>query len=285
MLKPLIFLDSTKVHQMASLPEGPHAIIWFPASLSFSFHEASLEDTQRPNIQAYASLGSTYTKINDQQRPDYFSFTEAVPYLCITGSLGSCMFDTRPFLEHCTLYCVGAGANAPAIGSESSIASPIGGMLESNELQKGIQQTESFHKNSQHYYTSPCISIRLRGNTAQAFQIFQRLCTLLPIVLEDCTQGHAIRCFLTGVGNKVQCSDHSLTFTTGVSHPIGVQLPSTVWVRAETSTQFTLFGLQREEVCQWASVLRHQIFRKNAYAPPVLHYEGEVYTIKKTRKK
>ena len=227
MTKPIIFLDGQTMRPSSELPDGPHALLWIPSTLKCSLQ----------------------TCTGTEVLPDVQTFCNKVPYLFLQSDLGSCLFDTRPFLTHLSMYYI---------------------QVSPSQNGKVVRV---------------CLCIRLQENTQQGVQQLHTLCRLLVRTFQDCAQGHAIRCILTGVGNKVQCTDHTLTFTTGISHRIGVHLPETIWVRPETPTQFTLFGLQRDEVTQWASILRHQTFRKNAYALPVLHYEGENIIPKKTRKK
>ena len=278
MTKPTIFLDETSIQQTEGLPDGPHALLLIPKPLTCLLHTLQYESTLRCN-------GITTSK---QTSHDVSFLSEDTPYLSVESDLGSCTFDARPFLSDCHIYYISniLHTNKETVSSKTSYAdaialcsaqAPIGvKTLQSSFTPIGTQPIVSEHS---------CISIRLHNNTHKGFRNFQALCRLLARMFEDCIQGHAIRCILTGVGNKVQCTAHTLTFIIGVSHRIGVQLPSTIWVRSETPTQFTLFGLQREEVAQWASMLRHHIFRKNAYALPVLHYEGEQVSVKKTRKK
>ena len=260
MTKPTIFLDETNIQQIGGLPDGPHALLLIPKPLTCLL----------------------YTTTSTQASDDVSLLSENIPYLSIESDLGSCTFDARSFLSDCHIYYISniLHANKKTISDKTSYADAVALQndvaLYGAKAPQGAQPTVSEHS---------CISIRLHNNTHKGFRKFQTLCRLLARIFEDCIQGHAIRCILTGVGNKVQCTAHTLTFTTGVSHRIGVQLPTTIWVRSETPTQFTLFGLQREEVAQWASMLRHHIFRKNAYALPVLHYEGEQVPVKKTRKK
>ena len=281
MTKPTIFLDETSIQQTEGLPDGPHALLLIPKPLTCLLHALQCNAPSGAKAPLSTLLGNGITT-SKQTSHDVFFLSEDTPYLSVESDLGSCTFDARPFLSDCHIYYISniLHTNKETVSSKTSYADAVA--LQSSFTPQGTQPMVSEHPIVQKH---SCISIRLHNNTHKGFGKFQTLCRLLVRIFEDCIQGHAIRCILTGVGNKVQCTAHTLTFITGVSHRIGVQLPSTIWVRSETPTQFTLFGLQREEVAQWASMLRHHIFRKNAYALPVLHYEGEQVPVKKTRKK
>ena len=167
------------------------------------------------------------------------------PYLRFVGDHGEYSLDCTQFLSECTLYV----------------------QPSQDEQDKGY------------------LIIRLLRNTSVSRRIFSKLQQIFQRLEQALTTGFYKSLQLNGVGNKLSVEGQTVFFTTGVSHPIAVRFPVSVFLYSETPTRLTLFGFDYEEISQWAARLRYHIFRRNPYAAPVLAFENEVLRVKSTRKR
>lgn len=174
-----------------------------------------------------------------------YLLTHAVSSLYISGTRGSVLFKCARYLTSFDIFFV------PSESSE--------------------------HKAS--------LGVRLLNTSPQTQRLFHSFCRDLPLVVAGVTTGYVRNLYIGGIGNKVSVNGQIVTFTTGLSHLLSVQLPPSIQATSESPTQLTLHGLNKEEVFQWASRLRHHTFHKNVYAKPLLQFEGEEVLRKETRKK
>ena len=250
--------DQKRAHHLLLPPHGPHAIFQFP------------KDTQVGLVSSYEWKDSCRPNFEDKETckeiQEFLTFEKA--FLRVEGEKGSLFLDCRPFLESCTLYF----------------------------SQSNRQDTKETSSEKRRPQTN--LVVRVNNRRASTVRLFHLLCRRLSNLSHGLSSGFVRRLLLAGIGNKVsvhlpsQESHDSfspqgqiLRFTTGLSHPISVQLPSSLRATCETPTHITLFGLNKDEVYQWASRLRYTIFRRNVYSKPIIQFEGENVSRKETRKK
>ena len=227
-------------------PQGPHLIYQFPSHVNVSLaSDNSLEQEDQR-----ANEEDRKAK-NEKLRSTGRLLTCENSTLLFTGKRGSLIFCCKSYLQSCSLF-----------------------FFPGKNINKNTQE---------HQLTS--LSVRVHTITPTTQRDFHSLCRALDSIVQGVSNGYTRRLLLGGVGNKVSAEGQTLVFSTGLSHSLSVQLPPSLKVVCETPVQFSLYGVNKEEVSQWASRLRYHIFRKNVYAKPLLQFEGEDVSRKETRKK
>lgn len=80
---------------------------------------------------------------------------------------------------------------------------------------------------------------------------------------------------LKGVGYKAKIEGNKLNLALGFSHPVNIEIPKTLKVEVPSATEIKISGASKEEVGQFAAVLRS--YRKpEPYKGKGVLYKGEV---------
>lgn len=108
--------------------------------------------------------------------------------------------------------------------------------------------------------------------------------TLVANMVEGVANGFTRKLEITGVGYRAQVDGRILNLQLGYSHDIKVAIPSDIEVKAETPTQLTISGANRQRVGQLAAEIRG--FRPpEPYKGKGVRYAGERILRKEGKKK
>jgi large subunit ribosomal protein L6 len=108
--------------------------------------------------------------------------------------------------------------------------------------------------------------------------------TLVANMVEGVANGFTRKLEITGVGYRASVDGRILNLQLGYSHDIKVAIPADIEVKAETPTQLTISGANRQRVGQLASEIRG--FRPpEPYKGKGVRYAGERILRKEGKKK
>ncbi len=108
--------------------------------------------------------------------------------------------------------------------------------------------------------------------------------TLVANMVEGVSNGFTRKLEITGVGYRAQVDGNILNLQLGYSHDIKVAIPADIEVKAETPTQLTISGANRQRIGQLASEIRG--FRPpEPYKGKGVRYAGERILRKEGKKK
>ena len=108
--------------------------------------------------------------------------------------------------------------------------------------------------------------------------------TLVANMVEGVTNGFSQKLEITGVGYRASVDGRILNLQLGYSHDIKVAIPSDIDVKAESPTQLTISGANRQRVGQLAAEIRG--FRPpEPYKGKGVRYAGERILRKEGKKK
>lgn len=260
--------------QKIAIPQGPHAVFQFPTNICLelacgpSGSQGSLphKGLFPGSVKGNAGKSGNNTLSTDMKGEECGQLlTKGNSSLRLSGAHGSVLFQCERYLGSLCIFVV------PSLAS-SSQGTMTPGSTEMSEASD--PQRVNGH-----------LALRAMNTRPQTQRLFESFCRDLPAATAGVTTGYVRNLSVGGIGNKASVNGQILTFTTGLSHLLSVQLPASIQVTTKGPTQITLYGLNKEEVSQWASRLRYHIFQKNVYAKPVLQFEGEEVSRKETRKK
>jgi hypothetical protein len=98
---------------------------------------------------------------------------------------------------------------------------------------------------------------------------------LLENMIQGVSQGFSKRLVLKGVGYRARLSERGLELSVGYSHPVCVYPPSDLDIVLESPTSFTVRGLRKDRVADFAARVR-SVRPPEPYKGKGIAYEGEV---------
>jgi large subunit ribosomal protein L6 len=98
---------------------------------------------------------------------------------------------------------------------------------------------------------------------------------LLENMIRGVSQGFSRRLVLKGVGYRARLSERGLELSVGYSHPVCVYPPLDLDVVLESPTAFTVRGLRKDRVADFAARVR-SVRPPEPYKGKGIAYEGEV---------
>jgi large subunit ribosomal protein L6 len=98
--------------------------------------------------------------------------------------------------------------------------------------------------------------------------------TLVNNLVVGVTTGYEKKLEIHGVGYRVQAKGSNLEFSLGYSHPVLIEAPEGITFKVESSTRFSVSGIDKQKVGQTAAVIR-KLRRPDPYKGKGLRYEGE----------
>lgn len=97
---------------------------------------------------------------------------------------------------------------------------------------------------------------------------------LIQNMIRGVSQGFSKRLVLKGVGYRARLSERGLELSVGYSHPVCVYPPSDLDIVLESPTAFTIRGLRRDRVADFAARVR-SVRPPEPYKGKGIAYEGE----------
>jgi large subunit ribosomal protein L6 len=105
---------------------------------------------------------------------------------------------------------------------------------------------------------------------------------LVQNLVEGVTKGFEKKLEVNGVGFKVAVAADKLVMSLGFSHPVNVEIPSGLSVKAEKNL-ISISGVDKEMVCSFAAKIR-ALKKPEPYKGKGFRYEGEVIRRKQGKK-
>ncbi|MDP9458826.1 MAG: 50S ribosomal protein L6 [Actinomycetota bacterium] len=99
--------------------------------------------------------------------------------------------------------------------------------------------------------------------------------TLVANMVTGVTAGYTKTLDIVGVGYRVTARGRDLEFALGFSHPVVVPAPEGITFAVETSTRFTVSGIDKQQVGEVAANLR-KLRKPDPYKGKGVRYSGEV---------
>ncbi|MGN6597685.1 MAG: 50S ribosomal protein L6 [Actinomycetes bacterium] len=98
--------------------------------------------------------------------------------------------------------------------------------------------------------------------------------TLLANMVTGVTQGYEKKLEISGVGYRVAAKGTDLEFSLGFSHPVVVTPPEGITFAVESSTRFSVAGIDKQKVGEVAANIR-KLRRPDPYKGKGVRYAGE----------
>ncbi|MEA4190952.1 MULTISPECIES: 50S ribosomal protein L6 [unclassified Mycoplasma] len=130
---------------------------------------------------------------------------------------------------------------------------------------------------------SPLIKVQVENNQVttvranenkQTKQLHGTTNALIANMIKGVSEGFQIDLEIKGVGYKAELRGNELIVNAGYSHPVSKQVPSELKVTVAKPTEISVFGISKEQVGQFASVVR-AIRKPNVYSGKGISYKGE----------
>jgi large subunit ribosomal protein L6 len=107
--------------------------------------------------------------------------------------------------------------------------------------------------------------------------------SLIENMLEGVSKGFTKELETVGVGYRFALSGNKITVTAGYSHPVIVEIPSSLKVESPSNTELKISGIDKQEVSEFAANIR-KIRKPEPYKGKGIRYKGE-YVRRKEGKK
>lgn len=106
--------------------------------------------------------------------------------------------------------------------------------------------------------------------------------SLIANMVEGVTNGFEKKLEIVGTGYSCQTQENKLIMKLGFSHPIEIQIPKDIQIKAEKNI-ITIFGIDKQLVGQTAAIIRDKK-RPDSYKGKGIRYVGEVIKLKPGKK-
>ena len=126
------------------------------------------------------------------------------------------------------------------------------------------------------------VQVTKKGETKEAQALVGTYASHMRNMLEGVTKGFTKKLLVEGVGYKWDVQGKTLNLALGFSHPVKVDIPEGLSVKAEKST-LTIEGYDKEVVGQFAANIR-ALKKPEPYKGKGIRYEGEVVRRKQGKK-
>lgn len=118
------------------------------------------------------------------------------------------------------------------------------------------------------------ISVTPKDESRQAHAAQGLVRSLIGNMVEGVTKGFEKRLEIVGVGYKAEVKGKSLVLALGFSHPVSVEIPKGISVKAEKPTALTIAGADRQAVGQFTASIR-ALRRPEPYKGKGIKYADE----------
>ncbi len=119
------------------------------------------------------------------------------------------------------------------------------------------------------------VVVKKKGSSRAARELYGLSRTLISNMVEGVSKGFEKKLEIVGVGYRAAVQGNVVNLSLGYSHPILYQLPEGIQVQAESQTQLTIKGIDKQLVGQVAAEIR--AFRKpEPYKGKGVKYADEV---------
>jgi len=126
------------------------------------------------------------------------------------------------------------------------------------------------------------VQVTKKGDTKEAQALVGTYASHLMNMLEGVTKGFSKKLLVEGVGYKWDVQGKMLNLALGFSHPVKVEIPEGLTVKADKSA-LTIEGFDKEAVGQFAANIR-ALKKPEPYKGKGIRYEGEVIRRKQGKK-
>nr|YP_010330161.1 ribosomal protein L6 [Porphyridium aerugineum]UNJ17877.1 ribosomal protein L6 [Porphyridium aerugineum] len=150
-------------------------------------------------------------------------------------------------------------------------------------------------KGESNHVIPPSLSIKLENNEIQILRkddklesksLYGMTRTLINNIIVGVSQGFSKKLEIQGVGYKSQNEGKNLILNVGYSHPVKIEPPEGITLKADTNVNITVSGSDKQMVGQVAAYIR-SIRPPEPYKGKGIRYQGEIVRRKvgKTGKK
>ncbi len=126
------------------------------------------------------------------------------------------------------------------------------------------------------------VQVSKKGESKEAQALVGTYASHMRNMLEGVTKGFAKKLMIEGVGYKWDVQGKNLNLALGFSHPVKVEIPEGLTVKADKGT-LIIEGFNKEAVGQFAANIR-ALKKPEPYKGKGIRYEGEVIRRKQGKK-
>lgn len=126
------------------------------------------------------------------------------------------------------------------------------------------------------------VQVSPKSNSIEARAALGTYASHVRNMLEGVTKGFTKKLLIEGVGYKWDVAGKMLNLSLGFSHPVKVEIPESLTVKADKGT-LTIEGFNKETVGQFAANIR-ALKKPEPYKGKGIRYEGEVIRRKQGKK-
>lgn len=126
------------------------------------------------------------------------------------------------------------------------------------------------------------VQVSKKGESKEAQALVGTYASHMRNMLEGVTKGFTKKLLVEGVGYKWDVQGKTLNLALGFSHPVKVEIPEGLTVKADKGT-LTIDGFNKEDVGQFAANIR-ALKKPEPYKGKGIRYEGEVIRRKQGKK-
>src|SRR6185437_2006129 len=130
--------------------------------------------------------------------------------------------------------------------------------------------------------TKEGVQVSKKGESKEAQALVGTYASHMRYMLEGVTKGFSKKLLVEGVGYKWDVQGKTLNLALGFSHPVKVEIPEGLTVKADKGT-LTIDGFNKEDVGQFAANIR-ALKKPEPYKGKGIRYEGEVIRRKQGKK-
>ncbi|HEV8666413.1 MAG TPA: 50S ribosomal protein L6 [Candidatus Paceibacterota bacterium] len=130
--------------------------------------------------------------------------------------------------------------------------------------------------------TKEGVQVSKKGESKEAQALVGTYASHMRNMLEGVTKGFSKKLLVEGVGYKWDVQGKTLNLALGFSHPVKVEIPEGLTVKADKGT-LTIDGFNKEDVGQFAANIR-ALKKPEPYKGKGIRYEGEVIRRKQGKK-
>jgi large subunit ribosomal protein L6 len=126
------------------------------------------------------------------------------------------------------------------------------------------------------------ISLSLAKENPQTRALWGTYASHIKNMIKGVNEGYEKKLILEGVGYKSQVSGNKLVLALGFSHPVEVEIPQGLAVKAEKNV-ISIGGIDKEMVGSWSAKIR-ALKKPEPYKGKGFHYDNEVVRRKQGKK-
>lgn len=127
------------------------------------------------------------------------------------------------------------------------------------------------------------IKVNVKENSQQAWAIAGTTRALLNNLIKGVEQGFEKKLLLVGVGFRAEVKGRKLHLALGFSHPVEMDIPSTIQINTPSQTEIIITGVDKQLVGQIAANIRN-MRPPEPYKGKGIRYSDEKIELKETKK-